>query len=571
MSLVAWGIRLAGRGPWDELDRAAADPRATQLQLLRRILDASRGTRFGGDFGLDRVRSLGGYQRSLAIADYERLRPYVARVSEGELKVLTRQAPSLLTITSGTTGQPKLVPVTPCHARANARLTRAWLYRALLDHPGGFARSLLPIVSPDVEGLTPGGTPCGSISGRIYRDAPWLFRRAYAVPIEVFGIEDYEARYYALARIALEADVSFVGTPNPSTLVRLAAVAERYQEEIIRDVADGTLSTRIDIQHDARRSLESGLRPNPGRARELDRVFAAGSLSLSDAWPSLGLVGCWKGGSVGVQLGHARTFVGSDVAVRDLGYLASEAHMTVPISDAGAGGVLAVTANFYEFVPEADIDDADPPALLCDDLQLGQSYYVILTTQSGLYRYDINDVVRVTGFHRRTPIVEFVRKGRDMTSIGGEKLHVSQVVEAVEGAKRDLGLSLSSYRVVACAEQNRYLLLVEWEGVEPPVETARALLDGVERRLRVANVEYASKRASGRLDGPCFHTMRIGWRERRHQRRLKAGARDVQLKETLLGSDLEEGELEEIQRTVTLAPSSAAVGGQVGRPPSVAR
>ena len=100
---------------------------------------------------------------------------------------------------------------------------------------------------------------------------------------------------------------------------------------------------------------------------------------------------------------------------------------------------MAVDANFYEFIPEAEMESDRPHALTVGQLEEGESYYIVLTSPNGLYRYDINDVVRVAGFHGRTPMFEFMRKGRDMVNLEGEKLHVSQLIQAVEAAQTSVG------------------------------------------------------------------------------------------------------------------------------------
>src|SRR5437867_11355096 len=87
--------------------------------------------------------------------------------------------------------------------------------------------------------------------------------------------------------------------------------------------------------------------------------------------------------------------------------MASEAQISLPISDRGAAGILAIDANFYEFIPETEIGGANPTTLTCAELDEGGTYYIILTTPGGLYRYDINDVVRVTGFYRVVAQIDF--------------------------------------------------------------------------------------------------------------------------------------------------------------------
>src|SRR4029453_4946886 len=140
--------------------------------------------------------------------------------------------------------------------------------------------------------------------------------------------------------------------------------------------------------------------------------------------------------------------------VRDLGYMASEAQITLPVSDVGSAGILAIDANFYEFIPEGEIDSATPTTLTCAELDARENYFLCFTTPGGFYRYDINDVVRVTGFYNQTPLIEFVRKGRDVTSITGEKLHVNQVIQAMEQAQSAANLALQHYRVSAAIRKH---------------------------------------------------------------------------------------------------------------------
>lgn len=117
------------------------------------------------------------------------------------------------------------------------------------------------------------------------------------------------------------------------------------------------------------------------------------------------------------------------VPVRDMGYLASEARMSIPVSDEGAGGVLTVHLNVFEFVPAEEVDDRpDEPEswsfLGAADLEIGREHYVFVTTSGGLYRYDMNDVVEMVDTYNATPVIVFRRKGRGMTNLTGEKLSV---------------------------------------------------------------------------------------------------------------------------------------------------
>ena len=98
------------------------------------------------------------------------------------------------------------------------------------------------MVSPAIEGHTESGLPFGSTSGHIYKNMPALVRRAYSIPYDVFEIGDYQAKYYTIMRIALELDVRFLATANPSSVLQLLDKANAHGEELIRDIRDGALS-----------------------------------------------------------------------------------------------------------------------------------------------------------------------------------------------------------------------------------------------------------------------------------------------------------------------------------------
>jgi len=526
---------------WPCWEKLTADPARTQSDALFAILRRNRFTVFGKDHRFDAVSSLRDYRRHVPVRDYEGLRAYVERVEAGEANVLTEEPVSMFALTSGSTGAPKLIPVTQSSRANHRRLTRLWYYRAYLDHPTLFDGKLLGAVSPAHEGMTPGQIPFGAASGLVYQSSPRWIQNAFAVPYEAAQVKEFAAKYYLIMRLAIEHPISFFGTPNPSTILRLVETADQYKDDLIRDIRDGTISSRCALAPALRSSLEARLKKNSRRAAQLESFAGrAGALRPREYWPGLALIGCWKGGSVGVRLHELPRWFGAHVPVRDLGYMASEAQITLPITDAGCGGILDIAGNFYEFIPESEIGSGQPEALTCDQLESGQSYYPILTTPAGLYRYDINDVVRVAGFHKRTPILEFVRKGRDVTSITGEKLHVNQVIAAMAEAQKIAGLVLRHYGASADVDRSRYLFSVEFDAGAPEREALERLLKILDDQLCRLNVEYREKRRSDRLHAPVLQIMRSGWFERKTSAALRRTGRDAQIKMPLLSNEPED-------------------------------
>jgi len=552
-------VQIRGITAAAPLSRATKAAERAQTRFLRALLRRNAETVFGKEHGFGSITTPQEYARAVPIRDYEGFRPYVERICQGGSALLTRDHPFMFTTTSGTTAEPKLLPVTQHWKADTASLMRIWLYWASRDHPGLFDGGVMSVVSPAVEGYTEGGQPFGSVSGLTYQCLPSVVRRTYAIPYEVMTIQDYEDRYFASIRLAVGRDVSLIATPNPSTLLRLAHVLEKRAEEILRAVRDGRLgldpahltADGADEQRLLYQRLDAQISPDPERAKLLEnRAARDGRLLPRYGWPNLRLIGCWLGGSCGVQAGPLRELYGPDIPLRDLGLRASEATVTIPFSDETAAGVLALHTGFYEFVDVSSMDAEAPPVLLAHELEEGRSYYLLLTTSAGLYRYNINDIVEVSGFLERAPVLKFVRKGRDMVSITGEKLHVSQILHAMESAQRIVSLRLVQFRIIPDVAASRYDLLLEL-----PSGADRHLVNELgacfDRQLGKANIEYGQKRASGRLGSVRLHVMKDGWSERRWRADIARGKRDSQYKWPYIQLEWDEEQRQEIGHSLS--------------------
>ena len=545
-SLATFLIGLAARRSAATFERAVAHPLQTQTQLLLQMMERNKDTEYGKRYDFGSVRSIGDFQARVPVVDYEDIRGDIDRIVNGEGNVLTAEKPVLFAQTSGTTGTPKYIPVTPTCRKAGGMTT--WMHFARKDHPRMFSGKLMTVVSPAIEGHTQGGIPYGSTSGMVVKEMPKLVQSAYAVPYVVFEIESYDAKYYAILRLGLAENITFIGTANPSSILKLAEFAHGESERLIKDVRDGTLTPKITIAPAIRKAIEGRLRADPNRAKELERCRSKrdGFLLPFDYWPNMALLGCWKGGTVGAYIERLKPWYDPDgagmVPVRDMGYLASEARMSIPISDRGSGGVLTVHINFFEFVSTEDVEAAPDnvetwkfrPA---SELKVGAEYYVFVTTSGGLYRYDMNDVIEAVSTFRNTPVIEFRRKGRGMTNITGEKLSVNQVIAAINTAAEAEQIKVGHFRAEPDVANARYVLKIEFDS--PVNETqAQSMLARVDAMLKQLNIEYAGKRGSKRLKSPVLQIMKQGWYDRGKQKLVNEGKRLFQAKTILLDSKM---------------------------------
>lgn len=590
MSLASLAMRFVSHQSAKRFEAATCDPARIQQEKILDMVRRNADTEYGRRYGFGSIKTIADYQKQVPIITYEDIKADIDRVVACEKNIFTAEDPVMFAQTSGTTGDPKYIPVTPtCQGREHKDVMRTWMAHALRDHPDIFDAKVVTLVSPAIEGHTSCGLPFGATSGHMYRNMPGLVKRAYAIPYDVFEISDYTAKYYAVMRLALEQDIRFLATANPSSILKLCEKADEFSEEFIRDLRDGTLSEKIDVETRIRQSLKRLLKPNAAAAQRLEeaRRRRDGRLIPADYWPRLSLIGCWKGGTVGHYLDTFPEWFDPEgrrpVPVRDWGFLSSEARCSVPLSDEGSQGVLTVASNFFEFVPVEDLEaKPDSPEswniLTVGELEQEKDYYILITTTGGLYRYDINDVIRVTGRYNQTPQIVFQRKGRGMTNLTGEKVSVNQVITAVQEAARETGTTPEHFRAEADEEASRYLLRVEFTTRTSP-ETARKFLEAFDRQLKEINIEYKAKRDSLRLGNPVLHLMREGWYERAHKQQVENGMRAFQVKTQLLAPLPEDTakirpELEavvELTGAVQPGPPSHGRGGEQADPGEHAR
>jgi hypothetical protein len=524
-------LAIPGGRLYARYERASRDAEAAQRAVLAEIVAVAADTVFGREHGLGQVRSYEEFRSKVPVRDYEGHRPYVDRHAKGEAGVLFPGKPLMYTRTSGTTALPKLIPISPYNfERTIKNRGKLWLYGLSRHFPGIYSGQDFTVVSPAVEGHTEDGTAFGSLSGLIYKNIPEFVKLVHTIPYEVITIKDYDAKAYCLLRLGVPADVTAIFTGNPATVLNLVTKADLWKEEIIRDVRDGTLKPDLDVEPQIRRAIEERLEPSDERARELEAIASAkGGFRPAGYWPNLKLVHTWTNGNCALVLPKLKVWFEEETPVLDFGYIASEITAADLIDPATNGSLLALLSGFYEFSPVEDVDAPDKRFLMAHELEIGSRYYIYVTTFSGLFRYDMNDIVEVVGVHNRAPILKFLFKGKGVTSIQGEKVSEAQFMDAVKRASEGTKVRCDFFVGYANPERDLYELYVEL--LDDPGKAGRdALGAAVDATLREINLEYDAKRASQRLKPIEIIPLGPNAFQRYRALRLAEGAHEGQLK-----------------------------------------
>jgi hypothetical protein len=412
--LLRAGMQFYRHRYWRPVERLARQPEVAQQNALRHLLNANRDTRFGVEHGFNTIRTPAEFRERVPVQDYEKLRPYIEEQRTTGQQALTAEAPLFYAQTSGSTGAPKFIPITPTALAMQREEQALFSYLQFRACPKAFAGKAFGIMGAAVEGQLDSGHTVGSVSGHLYRSLPRSIQARFVIPPEVSGITDYDLKYLVIVCLALmEPDITYMGSPNPSTFLRLLDILNTSRDRLLTALETGTLDVVEALEPSIRAAVVPRLKRSPDRAERLGQ-----------------LVTTWTGGSCGIALDTLRGKLPADTAIMELGYQATECRGTIALETNTTAGLPPLHHSFFEFVEQGDWDRGSPTFLTLGQLEAGSRYYILVTTASGLYRYFMNDLVEVTGFFHRTPLLRFVQKGKGVTNLTGEKLYEAQIISS---------------------------------------------------------------------------------------------------------------------------------------------
>jgi hypothetical protein len=517
---------------WWPLRRATRDPDTRQWRVLRNILAANAATDFGQRYEFAEVHTLEDFRCKVPVQTFETLRPYIQRQALTGRRTLTTRSAVMYALTSGTTGKPKYLPLSLRASRQTQAEQRLFSCLQYAMCPEAFAGKILAIVSPRVERRMVDGVPAGAVSGFLYETTPKIIKTNYVLPCEVFEIDDYDLKYKTVLRLALaEVDITYMGAANPSSFLRLQEVLNESWEELAESLETGCIPELARVEPGIRHAIEARLEPNPRRAAELRRLAHRGGVTFAELWPRLRLLTTWTGGSCGIALDSLTRALPPTTRVMDLGYISSEFRGTIPVGRVSNGGLPLLHHHFFEFVEKNRWENGTREFLTLGELKKGCEYFVLVTTSSGLYRYFMNDVVKVVDFYEATPLIVFLQKGKGVTNITGEKICESQVLDAVKNSENNLGFDSPFFVMLADEVAAKYELFLE---LDPTSESLTKIAEEVDDALCVLNIEYRGKRASGRLRRLDVFALSPGTADAYKRFYLGHGQREGQFKPVIL-------------------------------------
>lgn len=509
-SLVGAGLRayLAGRiRQLSDIEHWQVNSAGIQLAQLRNLLRSAQGTVFGKqhDFAklaqLPQHELLAAYRKAVPIADWYASKDMIARMREGgEPDVLWPGKVMDFAQTSGTTAGDKFIPVSQQMLHSN--------FRASLDifgHASRFGVSLPQLMtgkSVFLGGTTKldtnqHGVRTGDLSGIVTPLIRWPLTQIYLPGAEIALMNHWPTKIEAMAKRCLDEDVRMVSGMCSWELVLFEKVVQLAREQ------GRKVNTLRDVWPNMQLLVHGGVKyaPFDQRMRQM-----------------------WSGDPDG-----------EDFPARVELYPASEGFVAIQDTKGDPGlRLLTDIYNFYEFVPLEQINDANPPAFACWEVEKGQKYVVTMSTCAGMWRYVLGDVVvfdtvpdkplYLGGGGGDGPCrLRIVGRHRHFINAFGENLIVEHIENAVEQAARGTGVIVGEFTAgpVYPGEGRRAGLELVVE-VQPGTDagTLARFAQAFDASLKAQNIDYTTKRTDSLgMQEPTITPVPFGafhqWMERR--------------------------------------------------------
>lgn len=447
---------------------ALSDPARAQRMILRRYVENNRETVFGRAHHFSRIDSIERLRDYVPLSTWDDYGPLVDQIRAGEQHVLTQDRVQRLVPSSGSTRAAKLIPYTASLRREFNAAISPWiadLYRhnpGLMNGPAYW--SITPAMGEDARYASAVPVGFGEDSEYLLPILRPLVESTLAVPARARHLRQMDAfRDETNLHLLAARELRLISVWHPSFLM------------LLLDAMEGRWLQLVD---------ELRRRGYRRRAEELSKISPRDYAAI---WPRLGLISAWGDAHAALDLDALR-HRWPDVAIQKKGLLATEAFVTISY---GSRHPLALRSHFFEF-----IDEQDERVFLPHELRSDAVYRVVVTTAGGLYRYQLHDRVKVTGWLGATPSLEFLGKADHVSDRFGEKLSEGFAGEVIGVVLRQFGISarfamLAPQRVL---DGTRYALFLQ-SSPTPRLNEMAAALD----RALSENPHYAYCRRLNQL------------------------------------------------------------------------
>jgi len=440
-SLKAFFAKLYAAKTYNKINKWASNPIETQQKVFHSLISEARSTQFGKDHDFININSHEEFVKRVPIRDYEALKPYIEKVVAGESDVLWKGKPLYFAKTSGTTSGAKYIPITkesmPGHIEAAKSAILLYIHQTgntqIVSGKMIFLQG-----SPVLE--TKNGIQLGRLSGIVAHYVPKYLQKNRLPSWETNCIEDWETKVNTIVQETISEDMTVIaGIPS---------WVQMYFEKLIeeKDQKVGDIFKNLSL------FIFGGVNYEPYRSK-------------------------------------FETLIGRKVDNVEL-YPASEGFFAFQDQQNDPGMLLQLDSGmFYEFIIADTFFDPDPKRLTLKDVQKGVNYVMIISTNAGLWAYNIGDTIQFTSLAPFRVIVS--GRIKHFISAFGEHVIAKEVEQSLLSALKTTDISVSEFTVAPQIAPSEGLPYHEWfiEFEKPPSDIDKFEIK-IDQALQLQNSYY---------------------------------------------------------------------------------
>lgn len=441
MSIKSIAAKIFAKNIYDKTQKWVNDPVATQQKVFKELIRQAKETQFGKDHHFEKIKSYEDFAKQVPIRDYEALKPYMDRVVKGEADVLWKGKPLYFAKTSGTTSGAKYIPLTkesmPFHIQAARNAILHYVHETgNADFVSG--KMIFLQGSPILEEKN--GIKLGRLSGIVAHFVPKYLQKNRMPSWETNCIDDWETKVGAIVDETINEDMSVIsGIPS---------WVQMYFEKL----KDRTGKPVGEIFKNFNLFIYGGVNYEPYRAK-------------------------------------FENLIGRKVDAIEL-FPASEGFFAYQDSQKEKGMLLLLKAGiFYEFIKAEEFFNETPKRYTIGEVELGVNYVLILSTNAGLWGYNIGDTVQFTSLKPYRVIVS--GRIKHYISAFGEHVIGKEVEEALKEAMAGTDIRVNEFTVAPQITPKEGLPYHEWFiEFENEPENMGAFAEAIDDAMRKQNVYY---------------------------------------------------------------------------------
>lgn len=450
-TLFSWIIRKRIH----QIERFKHHPHEVQREVLRALIEAAKTTQWGQLYRYSDLQSYADFQQHVPLTDYPSLKPYIERMLDGEQQLLWSSTVHWFAKSSGTTAaKSKFIPVSKeslenCHYKGGKDLLSIY-YNQLPNSKLYKGKHLILGGSGTVDALGQ-ATYCGDLSAIILKNMPWWAEIRRSPAKEIALMSNWEEKIEQLAQSTKDEDIYILAGVPSWMLVLCRRVLEITGKSHLREVWP-----HLEL------FMHGGVNFDPYR-EQFRRLIPFEGMHYVETYNA-------SEGFFGIQ---------DDLSQSEL----------LLMLDYGI---------FFEFIPMSAFDGIHSKKVIAlEDVELDVNYALVISTNSGLWRYVIGDTVRFTS----TRPYRFKITGRTKSFINafGEELIVENAAAAIAASCAKTGATISNYTAAPVymdgRRSGRHEWLIEFQQTPEDIAAFAHILDG---ELRSLNSDYEAKR-SGNL------------------------------------------------------------------------